>query len=89
MFEFVLLLFECYCYCLIGVGFDLFEFGYLLMKFVCVFEKVCVFGLKFVVYVGEEGLFVYIYEVFDVLKVDWIDYGVCSIEDVVFVECFV
>lgn len=68
---------EFYYEYIIVVGLDSFEFGYLLLKFECVFKKVKVLGFKIVVYVGEEGLVFYIWEVIELLDVDCIDYGVC------------
>lgn len=70
-----------FCDVFIVVGFDSLEVGYLLSKFQWVFDWVCSEGFFIVVYVGEEGLFEYIWEVFDLFKVECIDYGVCVFED--------
>lgn len=65
------------------MGLDLSEVGYFFLKFECVFVKVCEVGFLVVVYVGEEGVVEYVWEVLDLFKVNCIDYGVCFEEDFV------
>jgi adenosine deaminase len=69
-----------------GVGLDSSEVGHPPSKFFAVFDKASEMGLKRVAHAGEEGPPEYVYEAIDGLRVDRIDHGNRSLEDVLLVQ---
>ncbi len=68
-----------------GVGLDSSEVGHPPAKFERVFARARGLGLKIVAHAGEEGPPAYVHEALDLLKVDRIDHGNRSLEDVALV----
>ncbi|GJL92492.1 adenosine deaminase [Hyphococcus sp.] len=68
-----------------GVGLDSSEVGHPPSKFVNVFKAAKERGLKLVAHAGEEGPPEYVYEALDLLKIDRLDHGNRSLEDVALV----
>ncbi|WP_428630922.1 adenosine deaminase [Sphingopyxis sp.] len=68
-----------------GVGLDSSEVGHPPAKFERVFARARSLGLKIVAHAGEEGPPAYVYEALDLLKVDRIDHGNRSLEDLALV----
>jgi adenosine deaminase len=69
-----------------GVGLDSSEVGHPPRKFERVFEAVRKEGLRVVAHAGEEGPPEYVWEALNLLKVDRIDHGNRSLEDVRLIE---
>ena len=67
---------------IIGVGLDSSELGHPPSKFERVFAKAREEGFHLVAHAGEEGPPEYIYEALDLLKVERIDHGNTSMEDI-------
>ena len=67
---------------IIGVGLDSSEMGHPPSKFKNVFAKAREAGFHIVAHAGEEGPPEYIYEALDLLKVERIDHGNTSLQDV-------
>ncbi len=67
---------------ILGVGLDSSEVGHPPSQFKNVFARARTMGLKLMCHAGEEGPPAYVYEALDILKIDRIDHGNRSLEDV-------
>lgn len=66
---------------IIGIGLDSAEVGNPPSKFVRLFERARVAGLRLVAHAGEEGPPSYVVDALDLLGVERIDHGIRSVED--------
>lgn len=69
-----------------GIGLDSSELGHPPSKFIRVYDKARVLGLKLVAHAGEEGPPDYVWEALNDLKIDRIDHGNASARDEALVE---
>lgn len=64
-----------------AVGLDSSELGHPPSKFQRVFDRAAELGLKRVAHAGEEGPADYVHEALDLLRIDRLDHGNCSLDD--------